>query len=158
MYCRCSRQEMRKWWCCVITTPTVPTSCPAIFLPCPVFTLLSLHLCPGPSCTQQSSAVLSEQAPTAAGGKGMGLGLHSSFPAPSCYSPPFSSQNVAEEQSHSRCAVTENLWCPGKEQRKGGFFFPVAEEKVFHCHFELQLLLLNPIMLIYSKIKVKGSS
>lgn len=30
-----------------------------------------------------------------------------------------------------------------------------GDEKVFHCHFEMQLLLLNQIILIYSKMKTK---
>lgn len=61
-------------------------------------------------------------------------------PPPSWRSLPFSPQDMAEEQSHSRSVVSGNLWFLGREHRKG-FFPPVAEEMkklsiaILNCSF-----------------------
>lgn len=94
-----------------------------------------------PSCALALPAGSGAQLPLQREEEELDLGCIPHFLPPAAALPAFP-QNTAEEQSHSRCEVSGNLWCLGKEHRKGGgFFFPVAEEMkkfstvIFNCRF-----------------------
>lgn len=135
-----------------------PYALQSFVLPCPVSHSLKPlpPPCPFLHLAELSCAAWAGSLPGGRKSRGILTALFISSP-PSWCSLPFSPQNMAEEQSHSRSVVSGKLWFLGREQRKG-FFPPVAEEmiKAFHRHFELQLLLLGPLLLIYSKITVRG--
>lgn len=107
---------------------------------------LSDCLLPVLSHTYQSSAVLPEQASSHSRRKVWGFWLHSQFPPLNWCSPlPLETQ----QNSHSRSVASGNLRVLGREKRKeesnGG------DQKVLHCHFELHLLLLCSLLLIYKQ-------
>lgn len=128
--------------------PSLPPVCPAKPQPLPC-----------PSCRQQSSAVLSlSRIPVQQEEKEWDLGCTPHPLPPVLLFPLFLTEHGRGAELLQMCSKWKPVVSRKGTQKRCYFIFSGSrgDGKVLHCQFELQLLLLNPLILIYSKIKVKG--